>query len=152
MISSVIYVPRYHTREIWYHVHMIPLEMIYDIICTYHMKCTYDYWYDIIVIWHHLTWLWYYRYISYEMYIWYHSHISKASLWNLGMQDSARYWAQYWHKASIQKQFLHMLWYLVHLHHINMISYVNFIWNVLPVSWYHKRFINLYDIRIHYIV
>jgi hypothetical protein len=32
-------------------------------------------------------------------------HISKARLWQTGMQESARFWAQYWHKASIQKHF-----------------------------------------------
>jgi hypothetical protein len=45
-------------------------------------------------------------------------HISKASLWKLGMQKSARCWVQYGHKASIQKHFLHKLWYdkvLAHL-------------------------------------
>jgi hypothetical protein len=36
-------------------------------------------------------------------------HISKASLWKPGMQESTQCWAQNWHKASIQKQFPHKL-------------------------------------------
>jgi hypothetical protein len=33
------------------------------------------------------------------------SKLKHFSLWNSGMQKAALYWAQYGHKASIQKQF-----------------------------------------------
>jgi hypothetical protein len=34
------------------------------------------------------------------------------------MQDSARYWVQYWHKASIQKQLLHKIMIFVVIAHL----------------------------------
>ena len=45
-------------------------------------------------------------------------HISKARLWNSGMQKSAQYWVQYRLMASIQKQLLHILWYHVVFSHL----------------------------------
>jgi hypothetical protein len=44
--------------------------------------------------------------------------ISNASLWISGMQESAWFWVLYWHKVSIQKHFLHKLWYQIVFAHL----------------------------------